>query len=110
MRLDVRDDTEHDNNSVNFGFLLQASCVLLPGTGDPLAAALADEETVAGTPHIFPPRRGVSDGRGLVALWALDNMLQTLSLSFILMARKWLHMQSENPTPQMNLSRSRTGH
>ena len=60
---------------------------LLPGTGDPLAAALADQETVAGTPHIFPPGRGVSDGRGLVALWALDNMLQTSSLSFILMAK-----------------------
>ena len=51
--------------------------VFLPGTGDPLAAALADQETVAGAPHIFPPRRGVPDGRGLVALWALDNMLQT---------------------------------
>ena len=55
---------------------------MLPGTGDPLAAALADEQTVAGTPHIFPPGRGVSDGRGLIALGALDNMLQTsLSLS-----------------------------
>ena len=49
----------------------------LPGTGDPLAAALTDQETVAGTPDIFPPRRGVPDGRGLVALGALDNMLKT---------------------------------
>lgn len=51
--------------------------VLLPGAGDPLAAALTDEETVAGAADIFPPRRGVPDGRGFVALWALDNMLQT---------------------------------
>ena len=63
----------------NFLFLLHDNCVSLPGTGDPLAAALADEQTVAGTPHIFPPGRGVSDGRGLIALGALDNMLQTQS-------------------------------
>ena len=50
-----------------------------PGTGNPLAAALADEETVARAPHILPPGRGVPDGRGLIALRALDNMLQTMT-------------------------------
>ena len=54
-------------------------CYLLPWTGDPLAAALADEETVTRAPHILPPGRGVPDGRGLIALRTLDNMLQTLS-------------------------------
>ena len=54
-------------------------CYLLPWTGDPLAAALADEETVAWAPHIFPPGRGVPDGRGLITLRALDNMLQTFT-------------------------------
>ena len=54
--------------------------IIIPRTGDPLAAALADEETVARAPHILPPGRGVPDGRGLIALWALDNMLQTFTL------------------------------
>ena len=52
------------------------SQLCLPGAGNPLAAALADEEAVAGAPHVLAPGWGVPDGRGLVAHTALDNMLQ----------------------------------
>ena len=52
------------------------SQLCLPGAGNPLAAALADEEAVAGAPHVLAPGRGVPDGRGLVAGVALHHMLQ----------------------------------
>ena len=48
----------------------------VPGACDPLTAALADEETVAGAADVLAAGRGVPDGRGLVAHTALDNMLQ----------------------------------
>ena len=46
------------------------------GAGDPLTSALADEETVAGTPHVLPAWRSVPDGSGLIAQVALHNMLR----------------------------------
>ena len=46
------------------------------GTRDPLTAALADEETVAGTPHILPTWGSVPDRRGLVTRVTLDHMLR----------------------------------
>jgi hypothetical protein len=49
----------------------------VPGTGNPLRGALADEETVAGAPHVLTPWGGVPDGRGLVALAALHHVLQS---------------------------------
>ncbi len=48
----------------------------VPGTGNPLRGALADEETVAWAPHVLPPWGGVPDGRGLVALAALHHVLK----------------------------------
>jgi hypothetical protein len=53
-----------------------AMSTTVPGTGNPLRGALADEETVAGAPHVLPPWRGVPDGRGLVALAALHHVLK----------------------------------
>ena len=53
----------------------------LPGAGNPLAAALADEEAVAGAPHVLAPGRGVPDGRGLVADWTLHYVLHNLTVS-----------------------------
>ena len=50
-----------------------------PGTGDPLAAALAYQQTVAGTSHILPARRSIPDGCRLVARVALHNMLEKTS-------------------------------
>ena len=44
-----------------------------------LAGVLAYEQTVAGAPHVLPPRGRVSDGRGLVAGAALDHVLITLA-------------------------------
>lgn len=49
------------------------------GTRDPLTAALADEETVAGTPHILPTWGSVPDRRGLVTRVTLDHMLVLLA-------------------------------
>jgi len=45
------------------------------GAGDLLGGALADQETVARTPHILAARWGVSDGRGLAATPALHHQL-----------------------------------
>jgi len=42
---------------------------------NPLTAALANEETVARAPHVFPARGRVSDWSGLIARVALNNML-----------------------------------
>ena len=43
---------------------------------NPLTAALANEETVARAPHVFPARGRVSDWSGLIARVALNNMLE----------------------------------
>ena len=45
-------------------------------TGDPLAGALADEEAVAGAPHVLPAWGSVPDGGRLVAQTTLDNVLR----------------------------------
>jgi len=48
------------------------------GTSNPLRASFADEETVTRTSHILSARRGISDGRGLIARVALHHMLVLL--------------------------------
>ena len=53
------------------------------GAGDPLAGALTDEETVAGTSHVLPARGSVPDGGGLIAQVALDNVLRHNNISNI---------------------------
>jgi hypothetical protein len=53
-----------------------AMSTTVPGTGNPLRGAFADEETIAGAPHVLPPWGGVPDGRGLVALAALHHVLR----------------------------------
>jgi len=50
-----------------------------PGAGNPLAAALADEEAVAGAPHVLTAWGGIADGGGFVAGGAFHNMLVLLS-------------------------------
>lgn len=44
-------------------------------TGHPLGRALADEQTVAGTSDVLLARRCIPDGRGFIALRALDDVL-----------------------------------
>ena len=44
-----------------------------------LAGALADEEAIARASDILSARRGVPDGRGLVAAAALDHVLVALA-------------------------------
>lgn len=46
-----------------------------PRTGHPLGRALADEQTVAGTSDVLLARRRIPDGRGFIALGALDDVL-----------------------------------
>lgn len=46
-----------------------------PRAGDPLGRALADEQTVAGTSDVLLARWRVPDGRGFIALGALDDVL-----------------------------------
>ena len=61
-----------ENRDINPGCIFLLS---LPWAGNPLAAALADEEAVAGAPHVLPAWGGVADGGGLVAGGAFHNML-----------------------------------
>lgn len=46
-----------------------------PRTGHPLGRALADEQTVAGTSDVLLARWCIPDGRGFIALGALDDVL-----------------------------------
>jgi len=49
------------------------------GTSDPLGAAFADEEAIAGTSHVLSARRRIPDRRCLVARVALHHMLVFLA-------------------------------
>ena len=49
-----------------------------PGAGNPLAAALTDEEAVTGAPHVLAAWGGIADGGGFVAGGAFHYMLVLL--------------------------------
>lgn len=50
-----------------------------PGAGDPLTGVFAYEEAVARAADVLAAGRGVADGRGLVAVGALDHVLVALA-------------------------------
>ena len=52
-----------------------------PRTGNSLAAALTDKETIAGTSHILSTRWSISNGSSLIARVTLDHMLKTITFN-----------------------------